>query len=198
MQKATATNLQTISSAFTAPETNMASLSLAGPSQMSAGVIANITLTAASAKTFTADSSADQISAVGHGYKTGLKVRVSSSVTLPGGLAAATDYFVIFYDGSTIGLATSYANALLGNAIDITTAGSGTHTITPAAQSIAAKLQGSFDDITYGDIDTYAVTASGVYSWFLDRPKCEYLRVTYTVDGGIIASVSQQTQIYLA
>lgn len=61
---------------------------------------------------------------------TGMKVRASSTTTLPTGLVAATDYFVIRISATTVKLATTLANALAGTAIDITAQGSGTHTLT--------------------------------------------------------------------
>lgn len=60
---------------------------------------------------------------------TGTRVRLTTSGTLPSPLATATDYFVIRNNSSTCALATTYANALAGTAIDITTAGTGTHTL---------------------------------------------------------------------
>lgn len=57
------------------------------------------------------------------------RVQVSTTTTLPAGLAAATDYYVIKLSDTTIKLATSYANAVAGTAIDITSTGSGTHTL---------------------------------------------------------------------
>lgn len=60
-------------------------------------------------------------------------VHVSSTGTLPSGLSAATDYFVIPYQVKTtprILLATSLDNAMARTAIDITTAGTGTLTVT--------------------------------------------------------------------
>ena len=59
----------------------------------------------------------------------GTKVRVASGTTLPAGLAANTDYYYIPVTTGTGKLATSYANAIAGTAIDITDAGTGTHTI---------------------------------------------------------------------
>lgn len=60
----------------------------------------------------------------------GTRVRLTTTTTLPGGLATATDYYVIKVSDSTFKLATSYANAVAGTAINITDAGTGTHTIT--------------------------------------------------------------------
>lgn len=60
---------------------------------------------------------------------TGTAVNVSSTGTLPGGLAASTSYFVINVSASTFRLATTIANANAATAIDITSAGTGTHTV---------------------------------------------------------------------
>ncbi len=57
------------------------------------------------------------------------RVRLLTSGSLPGGLGTGTDYYVIPDTATTIKLANSYANAVAGNAIDITSTGSGTHTI---------------------------------------------------------------------
>lgn len=79
-------------------------------------------------ETFTADDAADELT-VAREYTTGEKVRVSSGGTLPGGLSSGTDYYVIKVDATIIQLATTIANAYKGTAIDITSTGSGTHTI---------------------------------------------------------------------
>jgi len=60
---------------------------------------------------------------------TGTKVRLTTTTTLPAGLALATDYYVIKLSDTTFSLATSYANAVAGTAINITDAGTGTHTV---------------------------------------------------------------------
>lgn len=61
---------------------------------------------------------------------TGRKVQVANPGTLPTGIAAATNYYVIVIDSTHIQLATTLANAVLGTAIDITAQGSGTNTAT--------------------------------------------------------------------
>jgi hypothetical protein len=76
------------------------------------------------------DVAANSIHAASHGLVTGQHVRVSSSNTLAGGLSAATDYYAIVTDGNHVKLATSLANAQAGTAIDLTTAGTGTLTVT--------------------------------------------------------------------
>jgi hypothetical protein len=60
---------------------------------------------------------------------TGTRVRVSTTTTLPAPLAAATDYYLVRLTDGTCKLATTYANAIAGTVIDITTTGTGTHTI---------------------------------------------------------------------
>lgn len=87
---------------------------------------------AAATAGFTADAGADTLAvAVGNRVPlTGDGVRVASTGALPGGLAAATTYYAIRTAGALIKLASNYANALAGTAIDITSAGSGTHTLT--------------------------------------------------------------------
>lgn len=65
-----------------------------------------------------------------HNLATGALVRVASSTTLPAGLTAATDYYVIRVSSTTIKLATSRLNADAGTAVDITDTGTGTHTLT--------------------------------------------------------------------
>lgn len=60
---------------------------------------------------------------------TGTRVRLTTSGTLPAPLAAATDYYLIRMSDGTFELATTYANAIAGTQIDITTAGTGTHTL---------------------------------------------------------------------
>ena len=84
--------------------------------------------------TFTADASTDIITMtsttnIPSNILTGTRVRLTTTTTLPGGLALATDYYVIKVTDSTFKLATSYANAVAGTAINITDAGTGTHTM---------------------------------------------------------------------
>lgn len=84
--------------------------------------------------TFTADASTDAITWTSTTNRpsnilVGTRVRLTTTTTLPGGLALATDYYVIKVSDTTCKLATSYANAIAGTAINITDAGTGTHTM---------------------------------------------------------------------
>lgn len=85
--------------------------------------------------TFTADAGTDLLTFTSSAnfpsnLLVGTRVRLTTTTTLPGGLATATDYYVIRVSDTTCKLATSYANALAGTAIDISSAGTGTHTMT--------------------------------------------------------------------
>lgn len=82
--------------------------------------------------TFTADDTTDilTLSSASSDVQTGDLVRLTTTGTLPGGLATATDYYVIRVSDTTIKLATGQGNAYLGTTINLSSAGSGTHTIT--------------------------------------------------------------------
>ena len=85
--------------------------------------------------TFTADASTDLMTYTSttnlpSNILTGTRVRLTTTTTLPAPLATATDYYVIRMSDGTFELATTYANALAGTQINITDAGTGTHTIT--------------------------------------------------------------------
>lgn len=84
--------------------------------------------------TFTADAGTDvctytSTTSIPSNILTGTRVRLTTTTTLPAGLATATDYYVIRVSDTTFKLATSYANAIAGTAINITDAGTGTHTM---------------------------------------------------------------------
>jgi hypothetical protein len=73
----------------------------------------------------------DTIAETAHGLVTGDKVRLTSTGTLPAGLALLTDYYAIRVDNNNFKLASSAKNAERGIAVDITAAaGGGTHTVT--------------------------------------------------------------------
>jgi hypothetical protein len=84
--------------------------------------------------TFTADAGTDTCTYTSFvnfpsNLLTGTRVRLTTAGTLPGGLATATDYYLIKASDGTFRLATTFANAIAGTAINITDAGTGTHTL---------------------------------------------------------------------
>lgn len=93
--------------------------------------------TAAGTKTFTADDATEVLTlatAADASWITGTVCRVSNEGGgLPTGLQAGTDYFLIKTGSATYKLAASLADALSGTAIGLSSAGTGTHTLTVAA-----------------------------------------------------------------
>jgi hypothetical protein len=87
------------------------------------------TNTLASFSTFTADAGTDVCTHSNINLMPYTRVRLTTTTTLPAGLSLATDYYVIKVTDLTCKFATSYANAVAGTAINITDAGTGTHTI---------------------------------------------------------------------
>ena len=153
------------------------------------GVQATVDVNTPSAGVFTA--AADDICTdTAHGFTTGLKGQASTTTTLPAGLSAATDYFVIVVSADTYKLADSLANALAGTAIDITDAGTGTHTFTPTSLAGATvKLEKSNDNVNWSDVAAAtSITADGTTWLEIDRPKFRWLRISYTLTAGRLSS----------
>lgn len=80
-------------------------------------------------ETFTANAGTDIITYT-NDWQNYSKVRFTTTTTLPAGLSLNTDYWLVRQSATTAKVASSYANALAGTTIDITDAGTGTHTLT--------------------------------------------------------------------
>lgn len=134
----------------------------------------------------------DTISEPGHGFLTGLVGELTAEPAtgvLPGGLAAATDYYVIQVDANTYKLATSAANAVAGIAVDITDGGTGNHTFTPKALAGASvKFQKSADGSNWTDIAgaSASITAAGEYWFEAADVAYEGLRAVFAITSGSI------------
>lgn len=61
--------------------------------------------------------------------RSGFKVRLSTTTTLPAPLTINTDYYIVYVDDDNFKVATSAANAIAGTFITLTTQGTGTHTV---------------------------------------------------------------------
>lgn len=86
---------------------------------------------------FTAIAATDVVTAAGHPFVNGDAVRVwNTGGSLPGGLSASTDYYVISASGDTFKLSATSGGA----AIDITSAGSGSHFLGEIPQTIIQGL----------------------------------------------------------
>lgn len=106
------------------------------------------TSTSPAAKSFeytAVNATSNEITISSHGFLTGLRVTFSGTSTYPNPLDVG-DYYIIRVDANTIKLATTFANALSGTAIDITTQGLGTDTLTPVSY-------GSLYGLKHSDID---------------------------------------------
>lgn len=85
---------------------------------------------ASSTAAFTADAGTDQLAVASNTtLTTGRRVRLATTGTLPAPTLADTTYYLIRISATAVKLATSLANAQLGTAIDLTSAGAGTHTL---------------------------------------------------------------------
>lgn len=89
----------------------------------------SMTNTLSAFSTFTADAGSDVCTHSNINLMPYTRVQLTTTTTLPAGLSLATDYYVIKVTDLTCKFATSYANAVAGTAINITDAGTGTHTI---------------------------------------------------------------------
>lgn len=111
-------------------------------------------------RTFTANAGTDVITASAAVFQTGQAVRVSSSGTLPAGLSAGTTYYIISVSGATYKLATTINNALAGTAVDITDAGTGTHSIIGTQMGRVKKIIQNPGSTT-GNYRAFALDDSG-------------------------------------
>ena len=112
----------------------------------------------------TIDTATDIIKLVGTSlnYQTGDRVTVTTTGTLPAGISAVTNYYVIVYQRSKtvrIKLATSYLNALAGTAIDITGSGTGVHTVVKNAEP-RYTCGGSVDSTTEPNLVIESILSS--------------------------------------
>jgi hypothetical protein len=152
-----------------------------------ATIATTFAITTPAAKTFTCVAATDLCTATA-GLLTGLKGQGSSTTTLPAGLSTSTDYFVIYVSATTFKLATSYANAIAGTAIDITDTGTGTHTFTPTSLAGGtAALQGSIDGTNFFDIASTSqnVTAATTLYWTLTTTPYPFSRVKFVNTAGV-------------
>jgi microcystin-dependent protein len=99
------------------------------------------------AETFTVASNTEK-------WITGMKVQVSTTTTLPAGLSASTTYYIIRVSSTLIQFATTLGNAISSpaTAINLTTQGTGTHTVSTSVPATSRSLGAQ------GGYDTHAVT----------------------------------------
>ena len=82
-----------------------------------------------------------------HRYITGQRVTYSAGGgTVIGGLTNNAAYYITVWDIHNIKLATSEANAISSNNIDLTSLGVGNHTLTTAFDGVNKKFKPTYDD----------------------------------------------------
>jgi hypothetical protein len=126
----------------------------------------------------------------------GLIVQFTTSTTLPTGISAATDYYVVPASSSTYRVATSYANAVAGTYVAYTDTGTGDQTATPVALAGAtAILQGSNDNgVTWATVpnSSQTITADGSWVFELDYIRYGAFRTYLSMTTGQIALTKNQ------
>lgn len=95
------------------------------------------------ARTFTAATS-DLCTLADGTFPFGEYVQLTTTDTLPAPLAIATNYYIVTVGKTTCKLATSLANARAGTFVDITSTGTGVHTMTRKAQ-LRYTCDGAFE-----------------------------------------------------
>lgn len=144
-------------------------------------------------------------SAAAHNYWTGIKGQFTTSGSLPTGISALTNYWIVKVDLTTVQIATSLANALAGTVVNITAAGSGNQTFTPTSiaggninfqktnvlSSSSNTLSTTAADWTDIETDT-AVTADATVWWAKIGPEYAGWRVR-----GVTSDGAFQAKLYI-
>lgn len=119
-----------------------------------------------------------KFSAPNHNLITGTKGQMTTTGTLPTGVAVDTDYYIIRVDGDSFKLATSFANAGAGTPVLYTDTGSGNHTFTPSLvlppedlklkvslyDNLAGEIMtGGYPDLTLTKVGTHTGVVSRDY-----------------------------------
>jgi len=140
------------------------------------------------------DTATDLVTIPSHGLSTGLKGQLTTTGTLPTGLSLATDYYIIAASDSTVGFATSLANALAGTLVNITSQGASASVNTFTPTSIAGanvKLQKSNDGTNWSDDGSATnITADGLVWLENTAPTALYARLAFTLTAGSLSASS--------
>lgn len=129
--------------------------------------------------TFTADASTDQITLGSGGTAVNWDYTVvqftNSGGGLPGGLSTSTNYYLRYISSGVYKVATSLANAITGTYVNITSAGTGTHTATSTnIGTINATTKDDRSGNTYAIdsnnrvwVNNTSGSGGGSYKWML-------------------------------
>lgn len=134
----------------------------------------------------TVDFTNDELDLTSHAYQTGDgPVRLTTTDTLPAGLATATDYYVRDIGTNSIQLHTSRAGAVADTGqVTFTDGGTGTHTIvdvqsSPNADEDTRRIHHSF----YGDLNAGATITLAAQTAYTERILHSPLNLYYIILG---------------
>lgn len=113
---------------------------------------ASVVVSSQETGTFTADHTTERLT-VTRVFVTGEKVRLTTTGTLPAGLALVTDYYAIYVSDTIIKLADSLANAYTGTVVAFTDNGSGTHSWNLLSVRVTMYQQRTTDQYVAGRSD---------------------------------------------
>lgn len=148
-------------------------------------------------RAFTVNAGTDTLTVSGgHSYANGDKARLKTTTTLPGGLAASTTYYV--RDSNTGAGTLKLAATSGGAAIDITSAGSGTHLIAsgPAGLHKVTSMRSSpvasrvYEPVSMTAYDCAAVSESGTVKVYLACGTSGVVRYDSSTGGTSVAEYS--------
>lgn len=137
-------------------------------------------------------NASDTFTRVAHGFVTGDgPFQYTTSGTLPAGMALATNYWIIKLTADTYKLATSLENALLGTPLNITSDGTGTHTLVDTAdtQQIAYHSHGVLGAAGSGNITLTSRRAYTVRCAHHTRAVGYTLSATFSAAGPVSAAI---------
>lgn len=124
----------------------------------------------------------DSVNINAHAFKTGDHVQLTSTGTLPAGLALATDYYIINTDANNIKFAASLTDAIAGTPVTITAAaGGGTHTIDVQYKDFSGDNATSTNNVFISYIDKLAEATSETFTSVFLANRDLFVRVR---DGG--------------
>ncbi len=132
-----------------------------------------------------------ELHGVAHGLLTGDgPVQVKSTLTVPAGLAALIDYYVVKDDADNVGLATSRTDAMAGKVIQFTGAGTGTIKLTAvsATQRVHWTSHGLLGPAGDGIVTLSASLASWVTRPHRPRVVAYALQATFGAGAGLVSA----------
>lgn len=133
------------------------------------------------------NTTANSVGIPSHGFSEGLKVTLTTTGTLPGGLATATPYYLIIVDDDNVKFASSLQNALDGTAVDLTNEGSsaGVNTVVVATLAGSFVMRGSLDNEVWFDISpSQTIGSETEYLFSLTQPTVHFVALGVAISAG--------------